>query len=349
MGQVQAQNRTFQQWQKQDVGSSAYYNIPGETSDTLLIVAKDVSQSGTRYRLAVGNNCDTVYSESAVLGINDVPVIQRHPASASVCEGDSVVLSIIAANSRRYQWEKDGTAIPGADSSVLVLRSVTMKDTGMYMVNVANTCGGVSSKAVRVEVTPGPTITGQPASLSASAGDTVRFEVRSAGSGLQYQWWKDGAALAGAQDSVLIIGPVRKNDEGKYVVVVRNNCGMVLSDTVNLSVTVTSVGGMPEVANGVELFQNYPNPLGSASPNSGGTTAIGYTLPTRGHVILRVFSIRGEKVATLVDDDMQAGRYIVFLDARDLRPGVYYYRLEFFAESQYARPTIQTRKLVITH
>ena len=348
IGRVQVQNQTFQQWQKKDVTATTYQDIPGETRDTLVITAAAVNQSGTRYRLAVGNGCDTVYSQPSILGIKDIPLIQQQPLDVSVCEGDSVILRVIASNTTAYRWEKDGTAISGADSSILVLPAASMKDAGAYMVTVVNTCGSVSSKAVRVEVTSGPAIANHPASRSASVGDTVRFEVRASGVGLQYQWWKDGAALGGAQDSVLVIGPVRKGDEGKYVVVVRNKCGFVRSDTAYLSVTVTSIAGMPESASGVVLFQNYPNPLGNTPLGGGRRTAITYTLPTKGRAVLRVFSIRGKEVATLVDAVMRAGRYVAVLDASALRPGVYYYRLEFIPDSQSFKPVIQTRKLVIT-
>ncbi len=347
VGQVKAQGKTFQQWQKKDVAAAVYRDIPGETGDTLVVTAVDVAQAGTRYRLVIGTDCDTVFSQPSVVGINDVPAIQRQPADASVCEGDSVVLSVIASNARLYQWEKNGTVIPGADSSVLVLPAVSMKDAGTYIATMVNACGSIASKAAHVEVTSGPAITDHPASRTASIGDTVQFVVRVAGRGVQYQWWKDGAALAGARDSMLVIRPVRKSDEGKYFVVVRNKCGVVRSDTVTLSVTVTSVAGMPESANDVVLFQNYPNPLGNASSFGGGSTAITYTLPARGHVVLRVFSIQGKEVAALVDDYMNAGRYTVFLNVNSLRPGVYYYRLVYVPALQPANPVIQTRKLVI--
>ena len=69
------------------------------------------------------------------------------------------------------------------------------------------------------------------------------------------------------------------------------------------------------------LFQNYPNPF---NPR----TSIEYEIPIREHVILAVYDGLGKKVTTLVDDQQDAGRYRIRLDAGIYASGVYYYRLE---------------------
>ena len=347
IGARKGERLTFVQWQKSVVGSAVFTNIPGAIKDTLVVQAADVSQTGTRYRLAVGNKCDTVYSSPASLVVRDIPGISGQPQSVDACPGDSVSLSVQAINASSYQWQKDGVEIPGATSSTLAIGPVTHRDGGTYQVLLKNECGISKSQPAQLNVVTNPVIVRGPVSKSANEGEIVTLSVDATGGGLTYQWWKDGAALPGAKDSALTFLPVRKSDEGTYVVVVRNACGEVRSDTVYLSVTVTSVRGTPEAANGVVLFQNYPNPLGAAPPEGDRQTAIAFTLPGSGHVLLRVFTIRGEEIAVLVNDVLASGSHTVRLDARNLRPGVYYYRLEFTPVGGRRIPVVQTKKLVI--
>jgi hypothetical protein len=70
-----------------------------------------------------------------------------------------------------------------------------------------------------------------------------------------------------------------------------------------------------------ELGQNYPNPFNP-------TTAIAFSLPTSSHVTLKVFSILGEEVATLVDGTLSAGQHVRTFDASRLASGLYLYQLK---------------------
>jgi hypothetical protein len=69
------------------------------------------------------------------------------------------------------------------------------------------------------------------------------------------------------------------------------------------------------------LDQNYPNPFNP-------TTNISYTLPADGRVTLKVYNSLGQEVATLVDDNMTAGRYVAIWDAKGIASGTYFYRIQ---------------------
>ncbi len=64
-----------------------------------------------------------------------------------------------------------------------------------------------------------------------------------------------------------------------------------------------------------------PNPANPA-------TTLHYTLAKPGNVKLAVFNSNGQKVATLVDNYMSAGKHSAVFDGSDLASGVYFYRLE---------------------
>jgi len=69
------------------------------------------------------------------------------------------------------------------------------------------------------------------------------------------------------------------------------------------------------------LHQNYPNPF---NPR----TSISWQSPLRGWQTLRVYDVIGNEIASLVNEEMPAGRYEVDFDASGLTSGIYFYRLK---------------------
>ncbi len=76
----------------------------------------------------------------------------------------------------------------------------------------------------------------------------------------------------------------------------------------------------------LRLFQNYPNPFNSR-------TVIRFQLINDSKVSLKVFSVLGNEVATLIDDNRPAGIYEVEFN-KQLSSGVYFYRLSAGAYSE---------------
>ncbi|MBD3234047.1 MAG: T9SS type A sorting domain-containing protein [candidate division Zixibacteria bacterium] len=75
-----------------------------------------------------------------------------------------------------------------------------------------------------------------------------------------------------------------------------------------------------EVPGEYALIGSFPNPFNA-------TTTITYELPEAGNVALEVYNIMGQKVATLVDGNMDAGQHSVVWDASSQSSGIYFYKL----------------------
>ncbi len=81
------------------------------------------------------------------------------------------------------------------------------------------------------------------------------------------------------------------------------------------------------------LQENYPNPFNPS-------TVIPFSIPIGGHVTLVIYNSLGQRVASLVDAEVEVGYHEVKFDASRLASGVYFYRLQ-------AGNFVQTKKLLL--
>jgi protocatechuate 3,4-dioxygenase beta subunit len=89
--------------------------------------------------------------------------------------------------------------------------------------------------------------------------------------------------------------------------------------------TPTAVPGQGSVPSSFALDQNYPNPFNPS-------TSIRFSLPQQSTVVLKIFNLLGQKVATLAQGVRPAGTYQVSWNGTDdlgrsVGSGLYFYRL----------------------
>jgi hypothetical protein len=82
-----------------------------------------------------------------------------------------------------------------------------------------------------------------------------------------------------------------------------------------------------------KLEQNYPNPFNPA-------TIIKFAVPERSNVLIKVYDITGSEVATIINEEMDAGWYQRSFNSSGLSSGVYLFRME-------AGNYVNTKKMIL--
>jgi pectin methylesterase-like acyl-CoA thioesterase/PKD repeat protein len=102
-----------------------------------------------------------------------------------------------------------------------------------------------------------PVILQSPTNLVVSTGNPASFSVTASGLPVPtYQWWKNGAIIAGQTNATLTIASAQLSDVGNYFVVASNSAGTATSDTATLVLigvppvapTLTATAGVNQVA-----------------------------------------------------------------------------------------------------
>ena len=81
------------------------------------------------------------------------------------------------------------------------------------------------------------------------------------------------------------------------------------------------------------LLQNYPNP-------SNPTTIITYSVPQSSQILIKVYDLIGNEIATLVNGEKPTGEYEVEFNGSGLPSGIYYYQLK-------AGQFVETKKMIL--
>jgi len=90
-----------------------------------------------------------------------------------------------------------------------------------------------------------------------------------------------------------------------------------LSGQGHLVTSLKDPAGLPKK---YALYAAYPNPFNPSA-------TIEFDLPRRSFVILKVYSILGQEVSTLIAKQMNPGKHKYIWNANSLASGIYFYRL----------------------
>ena len=222
-------------------------DIEGATNATLTFANVMPSDAGT-YSVAVSNPSGTLLSAPAVLEVIAVPFINYGPFanSASAKETAYFYVNADGAPPLFFQWRFNGTNLPNATNSDLLLTNVQPAADGLYSVVISNAFGLVISPEARLTVFFLPVIVSYPQDQVAFAGETAFFSVGVGGPGpYYYQWRFRDANIAGATNDTLVLTNLALSQAGPYSVVVNNEYGSVTGVPANLQVLAVVITAQP--------------------------------------------------------------------------------------------------------
>lgn len=227
------------------VGATTYtWRRDGQTvqtgpSNVLALTNLTETNQGT-YVVEVSNAAGSVFSDDAVLEINDAVVILVPPQGFQVPRGTVVTFTVSAAGTGplTYQWFRGATAV-GTNSPNLEV-TAAVGTFGSYTVRVSNVVGPVTSAAASlVEVGGQVNIVTQPTPQIVPVGGTLTLTcLATGGLPLKYQWRLNGKNISGATAATFTATNVSTSRAGSYSCFVSNVIGTGPSSATTAAVDV---------------------------------------------------------------------------------------------------------------
>lgn len=211
------------------------------------------------------------------------PKIVAVPTNNIQPAGSSASFWVVAtgAGPLQYQWQKNGTNLPGATNNWLTVSAVTPADSGAsFRAVVTNANGSATSSAATLTVTiPTATfgITNQPASATVTAGQSVTFSVTatSTGPALTYQWRKNGMGLPGATGASYTLPVALTSDSGAvFTVQIGGDTSGIGS--VPATLTVLRAAGAPAILTHPARARTLAGQTGSYAVSAWSATPMTY-------------------------------------------------------------------------
>jgi hypothetical protein len=132
--------------------------------------------AGTDYQIQLAGS-DAASFHFRMFPLN-TPYVVEQPRSQTISVGDSVLFTVVAATGLRgsprgYQWQFNGTNLPGETTPMLALDSPDASQAGPYQVIITNAAGAVTSQVATLWITPNDST---PALNTAAASTNNEFE-----------------------------------------------------------------------------------------------------------------------------------------------------------------------------
>lgn len=184
--------------------------------------------------------------------------------------------------------------------------------------------------------------------ISVAQGDSVKFEVMAYdlnADTLFYSWTLDNLLIDGETSSTYLLRTTDLQPGYHSLTAEVADLDTFVSITWDIEVAILTKVEEEQVSNIPQRFallQNYPNPFNAE-------TVIRYELPKPATVVVSIYNLLGQKIKTLVNQQMEAGYQSINWDARNedghgVASGIYIYQIEAKAKGQ---RFLQNRKMIL--
>lgn len=195
------------------------------------------------YSCLVQGDCNSENSHPVVVNVTPLVTISNQPINRSICENNSVTLNVAATGTiTGYQWYKDGTAIPLANSNSYNIANILGSDAGAYFCEISGTCNTLNSNSAVLTVLSPVNFSLQPTNLTVCEDNLSTITLNATGAIVSYQWQKnsinlsDDSHLSGSTTNSIKINPSTSSDEGVYRCFINSTCGNTASNSIQLTV-----------------------------------------------------------------------------------------------------------------
>ncbi len=224
------------------------------TNDTLT-VTNALAQNAGVYSVTVCNLDGAKDSAKVTATVLLKPVFVVQPATIQATNGQKIVLNAAASGAGiKYQWKRNGTAVPAAISTNLTL-IVKAETSGDYCLTASNPGGVVDSAVANVSLGVTATVktsvekdiasavngfTLQPKSQIGLLGHGVELKLETSPA-VPVQWYFNGASISNATTSTLLLTNLLAEQAGSYQALALFGTNYLASEQAQVAVITNAI------------------------------------------------------------------------------------------------------------